>query len=110
MTDDNKAPVSNLVAEPRRLDNTKDDDTIAEDIKKQSHPIFISVSSAGKWRFMAFGNYLVMYFLMGVVITGDTFGLWHVQVDQAVLATFIGATIGSTIPLYLQFRIGNKSN
>lgn len=59
---------------------------------------------------MALANYVVMYLLLGAVIIGGTFDLWHVQVDQVVLATFIGATIGSTIPLYLQFSMGKKSH
>ena len=110
MNDNNSTPVSSLVADPNRPDSKKDDEELAKGIQKQSSPIVISVSSAGKWKFMALANYAVMYFLMGAVVVGDTSGWWHVQVDHAVLATFIGATIGSTIPLYLQFRMGNKSS
>lgn len=110
MSDNNSTPVSKLVADPNRPNSKKDDEELAEDIQKQSHPIVVSVGSVGKWKFMALANYAVMYVLLGAVIIGDTFGWWYVQVDQAVLATFIGATIGSTIPLYLQFRVNNKSN
>ena len=45
---------------------------------------------------------------MFVTILGDALLGWKLEVDPAVLATFIGATIGSTIPLYLQFSVGKK--
>ena len=51
-----------------------------------------------------------MYGLMFTTILGDTFGWWHVEIDPVVLATFVSATLGSTIPMYLQFRIGKKLN
>lgn len=53
-------------------------------------------------------NYAIMYLLMFVTILGDALLGWKLEVDPAVLATFIGATIGSTIPLYLQFSVGKK--
>lgn len=108
MNDNSNTPVSHLVADTKQPNSKKTHEDLTEDIQKQPHLLVISISSAGRWKYMALANYVVMYFLMGAVIIGDTSDLWHVQVDQAVLATFIGATIGSTIPLYLQFRIGKS--
>ena len=110
MPANNKSPIFHSVSEPQRPASTKDDNILAQEVAKQPSPLFIVMTAAGNWKYMAFANYFAMYFLMIMVIVGDTFNLWNFQIDQAVLATFVGATIGSTIPLYLQFRIGQKSN
>lgn len=66
------------------------------------------MTSTGRWKYVAIANLGIMYVLMLTTIAGDTTGLLHVRIDPTVLATFIGSTLGSTIPLYLQFSIGKK--
>ena len=102
-------PVSSLVAEPQRPDSTEDDEALASKVEKRSTSLVLSVESTGKWKYAALANYAIMYGLLVATVLGDSSGWWHVAIDPAVLATFIGATIGSTIPLYLKFRMGNKA-
>ena len=110
MSDNSKTPIRNLIAERQVPDSTEDANDLAKNISDRPvQRIIFNVASAGKWKYVAITNYIAMYFLMLTTILGDTFDWWHVQVDPAVLATFMGATIGSTIPLYLQFSIGKKS-
>lgn len=106
--DDSKNPVSHLVRE-QALESTEEADELASKApERPTKSIIFHVASAGKWKHVAIANYAIMYFLMLGTVIGDTLGLWEIKIDQAVLATFVGATIGSTIPLYLQFSIGKK--
>ena len=109
--DDSKMPVRSLVSEQQKPDSTQETDELASSSPERPvKEIVFQVASAGKWKYVAITNYAIMYVLMLGTIIGDTSGLWEFKIDQAVLATFIGATIGSTIPLYLQFSIGKKSS
>ena len=110
MSDNNKTPISNLVKE-ERVRSTKNANILAGDLSERpTEQVIVSMTSSGNWRYAVMTNYLVMYVLMFTTILGDTLGWWHVEIDPVLLATFVGATLGSTIPMYLQFRIGKKLN
>ncbi len=104
---DSKTPVSKLISE-QNPGSTPETDGLARDpLERPTKEIVFKVASAGKWKYLVMVNYAFMYILI-VGVLGNALDWWKFDIEPAVVATFVGATIGATIPLYLQFSIGPK--
>lgn len=104
---DSKTPVSKLVSE-QNPDSTPETEGLARGpLERPSKEIVFKVVSTGKWKYLVMANYALMYILIAGVL-GNALDWWRFDIEPAVVATFTGATIGATIPLYLHFSINPK--